>query len=157
MKKLFSNLRRPGLFTFLSFINIKQNHSLQLLSFLQLLYSTWRFTSQVEMFIMYYIHFSISWFYQSLCLYTAQFKSNNSSVLSPLYGPTLTSVHEYWENYRFNYMDLCQKVMPLLFNTLSRFVIAFLPRSKGLLIQWLQSSFTIVQFYLHHFSCSLQQ
>ena len=31
------------------------------------------------------------------------------------------------------------KVMTLLFNMLSRFVIAFLPRSKSLLILWLQS------------------
>ena len=31
------------------------------------------------------------------------------------------------------------KVMSLLFNTLSRLVIAFLPRSKHLLISWLQS------------------
>ena len=31
------------------------------------------------------------------------------------------------------------KVMSLLFNILSRFVIAFLPRSKHLLILWLQS------------------
>ena len=30
------------------------------------------------------------------------------------------------------------KVMSLLFNTLSRFVIAFLPRSKHLLLSWLQ-------------------
>ena len=30
------------------------------------------------------------------------------------------------------------KVMSLLFNTLSRFVIAFLPRSKHLLISWLE-------------------
>ena len=30
------------------------------------------------------------------------------------------------------------KVMSLLFNTLSRLVIAFLPRSKCLLISWLQ-------------------
>ena len=30
------------------------------------------------------------------------------------------------------------KVMSLLFHTLSRFVIAFLPRSKCLLISWLQ-------------------
>ena len=30
------------------------------------------------------------------------------------------------------------KVMSLLFNMLSRFVIAFLPRSKSLLISWLQ-------------------
>ena len=31
------------------------------------------------------------------------------------------------------------KTMSLLFNLLSRFVIAFLPRSKHLLISWLQS------------------
>ena len=30
------------------------------------------------------------------------------------------------------------KIMSLLFNTLSRFIIAFLPRSKRLLISWLQ-------------------
>ena len=30
------------------------------------------------------------------------------------------------------------KIMSLLFNMLSRFVIAFLPRSKRLLISWLQ-------------------
>ena len=30
------------------------------------------------------------------------------------------------------------KVMSLLFNTLSRFVIVFLPRDKRLLISWLQ-------------------
>ena len=30
------------------------------------------------------------------------------------------------------------KVMSLLFNMLSKFVIAFLPRSKHLLISWLQ-------------------
>ena len=35
------------------------------------------------------------------------------------------------------------RVMALLFNTLSRFVIAFLPRSKHLLISWLRS-------YSHH-------
>ena len=35
-------------------------------------------------------------------------------------------------------------VMSLLFNTLSRFVIAFLPRSKRLLILWLQSPSTVI-------------
>ena len=34
-------------------------------------------------------------------------------------------------------------VMSLVFNTLSRFVIAFLPRSKDLLISWLQSPSTV--------------
>ena len=36
------------------------------------------------------------------------------------------------------------KVMSLLFNTLSRFVIVFLPRSKCLLISWLQSLSTVI-------------
>ena len=36
------------------------------------------------------------------------------------------------------------KVMFLLFNMLSRFVIAFLPRSKGLLILWLQSPSAVI-------------
>ena len=36
------------------------------------------------------------------------------------------------------------KVMSLFFNTLSRLVIAFLPRSKCLLISWLQSQSTVI-------------
>ena len=36
------------------------------------------------------------------------------------------------------------KVMSLLFNMLSRFVITFLPRSKHLLISWLQSLSTVI-------------
>ena len=43
------------------------------------------------------------------------------------------------KSHSFDSMSLCCKVMFLLFNTLSRFVIAFLPRSKHLLISWLQS------------------
>ena len=34
--------------------------------------------------------------------------------------------------------------MSLLFNMLSRFVIAFLPRSKRLLISWLQSPSAVI-------------
>ena len=36
------------------------------------------------------------------------------------------------------------KVMSQLFNMLSRFVIAFLPRNKHLLISWLQSPFIVI-------------
>ena len=36
------------------------------------------------------------------------------------------------------------KVMSLLFNMLSRLVIAFLPRSKHLLILWLQSPSAVI-------------
>ena len=34
-------------------------------------------------------------------------KSINSSVLGLLYGPTLTSIHDYWKNHSFNYIQLC--------------------------------------------------
>ena len=48
------------------------------------------------------------------------------------------------------------KVMSLLFNTLSRFVIAFLPRSKCLLISWFQSPSTVIlepkKIWQHSFS-----
>ena len=37
---------------------------------------------------------------------TPQFKSINSLALSLLYGPTLTSVHDYWKNHSFDYTDL---------------------------------------------------
>ena len=36
------------------------------------------------------------------------------------------------------------KVMSLLLNAVSRFVIAFLPRSKHLLISWLQSQSSVI-------------
>ena len=41
-------------------------------------------------------------------------------------------------------MDFVDKVMSLHFNMLSRFVIAFLPRSTCLLISWLQSPSAVV-------------
>ena len=37
------------------------------------------------------------------------FKSINSLVISLPYNPTLTSVHDYWKNHNFDYMDLCQQ------------------------------------------------
>ena len=36
------------------------------------------------------------------------------------------------------------KVVSLLYNTLSKLAIAFLPRSKGLLISWLQSQSAVI-------------
>ncbi len=49
------------------------------------------------------------------------------------------------------------KVMSLLLNMLSRFVIAFLPRSKRLLISWLQSPFAVIleppKIVCHCFHC----
>ena len=47
--------------------------------------------------------------------------------------PALTSTHDHWKNHSLD------KVIPLLFNMLSRLVITFLPRRKRLLISWLES------------------
>ena len=53
------------------------------------------------------ISFKIDWFdllavqgiLQSLLQHQPQFKNHSSSVLSLLYGPALTSVHDYWKNH----------------------------------------------------------
>ena len=44
----------------------------------------------------------------------------------------------------FTIWTFVSKTMSLLFNTLSRFVIAFLPRNKHLLILWLQSPSAVI-------------
>ena len=73
---------------------------------------------------------------------TPQFNSISSSVLSFLYSPTFTSIHDYCKNHSM--WTLFSKAMSLLFNTLSTLVIALLPRSKRLLISWLQSLYSMI-------------
>ena len=68
----------------------------------------------------------------------------DSLVFSFLYGPTLTSIHDFWKNHSLDYTDLVGKVMSLLFNMLSRLVIDFLLRSKHLLISWLQTPSAVI-------------
>ena len=75
---------------------------------------------------------------------TPQFKSINSSLLSFLYSPTLTSIHDYWKTRVLNRWTFVVKVVSLLFNMLSRLVITFLPSSKCLLILWLQSPSAVI-------------
>ena len=60
---------------------------------------------------------------------TPQFKSINFSVLSFLYSPTLTSIHDHWKTIALTRRIFVGKVMSLLFNMLSGLVITFLPRS----------------------------
>ena len=59
---------------------------------------------------------------------------DTSLALSLLYGPTLTPIHDYWKNRSFDYTDFI----------MSSFVIVFLPRSKHLLISWLQSPSAVI-------------
>ena len=62
----------------------------------------------------------------------------------PFYRAVLTLAHDYWKTTASTVWAFVGKVMSPLFNTLSRFVIAFLPRSKSLLISWLQSPSTVI-------------
>ena len=73
-----------------------------------------------------------------------QFKSISSLLLTFPYSPTLTSIHDYWKNIALTRRNFVGKLMPLLFNMLSRLVITFLPRSKHLLISWLQSPSAVI-------------
>ena len=75
---------------------------------------------------------------------TPQFKSINSLILSFLYGPTLNPYKTTGKAIALTRQAFVGKVMSLLFNMLSRFVIAFLPRSKCLLISWLQSPSAVI-------------
>ena len=67
-----------------------------------------------------------------------------SSVLSFLYSSTLTSIHDNWETIALTRWTFVSQVMSLLFNMLSRLVISFLPRSKRLLVSWLQSPSAVI-------------
>ena len=65
--------------------------------------------------------------------------------LSFVHGPTHTSIHDYWKNHMaLTRPTFVGKAMSLLFSMLSRLVIAFPPRSKRLLISWLQSPSAVI-------------
>ena len=69
------------------------------------------------------------------------FSSTSSSVFSFLHSPTLTTYMTTEKTIALTRQIFVGKIMSLLFNMLSMLVIAFLPRSKCLLISWLQSPY----------------
>ena len=73
-----------------------------------------------------------------------QFESISSSALSLLH---VQLSHPYMTTGKTTALTIWTfvgKVMSLLFNMLPRFIIAFLPRSKRLLISWLQSPSAVI-------------
>ena len=75
-----------------------------------------------------------------------QHHSSKASILQCLAFFTVQQSHLYLTTgktiaFTFHFVG---KVISLLFNTLSRFIIAFLPRSKRLLISWLQSPSAVI-------------
>ena len=75
---------------------------------------------------------------------TPQFKSINSSALSFLYSQLSHPYMTIGKTIALTRRTFVGKVMSLLYKMLSRSVIAFLPRSKCLLISWLQSSSVVI-------------
>ena len=75
---------------------------------------------------------------------TPQFKSIHFSALNFLHSPNLTSIHDHWKNHSLTRQTFVGKVLSLLFNMLSMLVVTFLPRSKHLLISWLQSPSAVI-------------
>ena len=61
------------------------------------------------------ISFKIDWFdllsVQGILKSLLQHHSSKASILqlSFLYSPTLTSIHDYWKNHSFDYMDICRQ------------------------------------------------
>ena len=74
----------------------------------------------------------------------AQFKSINSLALSFFIVQFLHPYMATGKTIALTRWTFVGKVMSLFFNTLSRFVIVFLSRSKHLLISWLQSSPAVI-------------
>ena len=56
----------------------------------------------------------------------------------------VTSMHDCWKNHSLILQTFVGNVMSLLFNMLSRLVIAFLLRSKHILVSWLQSPSAVI-------------
>ena len=75
---------------------------------------------------------------------TLQFKSKNSSALSFLYSPALMSIMTTGKTIALTRWTFVGKIMSQLFNTLSRLVITFLPRSKRLFISRLQPPSAVI-------------
>ena len=95
------------------------------------------------------ITFRIDWFdlleVQGIFKILLQHQSSKASILQHfLYSPALTFIHDYWKIIALTRWTCVRKVMSLLFNMLSRLVINFLPRSKCLLISWLQSPSAVI-------------
>ena len=73
--------------------------------------------------------------------------SSNKSILQHSAFFTVQLSHPYMttgKTIALTRRTFAGKVMPLLFNMLSRLVIALLPRSKHLLISWLQSPSAVI-------------
>ena len=86
-----------------------------------------------------FISLKIDWFDLFADQGTLKHHNSKASVLWCSAFFIVQSIHDSWKDHRFDCMSFVGKVVCLLFNTMSRFVVAFLPKSKCLLISCLHS------------------
>ena len=97
------------------------------------------------------VSFMIDWFdlvaVQGTLKSLLQHHSSKASILQHSAFFMVQLAHLYMatgKTIALNIRTFIDKVMSLLFNMLSRFVIAFLPRSKHLFTSWLLSPFAVI-------------
>ena len=113
----------------------------------------WSFTFSISLSNEYsrFISFGIDWFdllaVQGILKSLCQHHSSKVSILPYSAFFMVQISHPYMtigKAIALTIWTFVGKVMSLLFNVLSKFVIAFLPRSKGFLISWLQSPSAVI-------------
>ena len=97
------------------------------------------------------ISFKLDWFdllaVRGILKSLLQYHSTKASILRRSAFFVVQLSHPYMttgKTVALTRQNFVGKIMSLLFNILSRLVIAFLPRSKHLLISWLQSPFAVI-------------
>ena len=96
------------------------------------------------------ISFRVDWFdllaVQGTLKSLLQHHSSKASVLwhSTFFMVQFSHPHDCWKNHSLTIQTFVGKVISLLFDMLSRLVIAFFPRNVHLLISWLQSPSVVI-------------
>ena len=110
----------------------------------------WSFSINLSNEYLGLISFRIDWFdlaVQGTLKSLFQHQSSKASILWHSAFSMVQLSHQYMttgKTIALTRWTFVGKVMSLLFNMLSRLVIAFLPRSKHLLISWLQSQSAVI-------------
>ena len=94
------------------------------------------------------ISFRIDWLVSLQSKGPSKFFSNTTVQRHQFFGAQRSlwsnSICDYGKTIGLTRRNFVSKVMSLLFNMLSRLIIAFLPRTKRLLISWLQSPSAVI-------------
>ena len=91
------------------------------------------------------ISFRMDWFDLLAVKSLLQQQSSKTSILwhSAFFIVQFSSIHDYWKIIALTRQTFVGKVMPLLFNMLSRLVITFF-QGASVLISWLQSPSAVI-------------